>query len=143
MSNEDIQKALDWLKINQALWEVVLDKWHLTSKYRLQVLTISFDKGLNNIFKEWLFLKHPYRYKLIKHDFEQMQLTNFCLTLEKWNEFFNTIKQNVQLTNKNDDFSDSIETLNLDISEGTVIYLLYLYYYYILHYIHNTQYARL
>lgn len=58
-----------------------------------------------------------------------MQLTNFCLTLEKWNEFFNTIKQNVQLINKNDDFSDLIETLNLDISEGTVIYLLYLYYY--------------
>lgn len=53
MSNVDIQKALDWLKINQAPWEVVLDKWHLTSKYRLQLLTKSSDKRLNNIFEEW------------------------------------------------------------------------------------------
>jgi len=40
-----------------------------------------------------------------------MQLTNFCLTLKKLNEFFNTIKQPM---NKNY-FSDLIEILNLDI----------------------------
>jgi len=60
-----------------------------------------------------------------------MQLTNFCLTTKKLNEFFNTIKQNVQLMNKNDNFSDLIEILNLDISEGKVINLLYSYCYYI------------
>jgi len=37
--------------------------------------------------------------------------------------------------NKNDDFSDLIEILNLDISEGEVINLLYLYCYYIALYI--------
>jgi len=127
VNNEDVQKALDWLKINQAPWEIVLEKWYLTSKYRLQILMKSSDKKLNNIFEEWPLLKHPYGYKLIKHDFDQMHLTNFSLTSKKWNEFFNTIEQNVQLTNKNDDFSDLIQTLNLDISEGKVIYLLYLY----------------
>jgi len=91
MSNEDIQKVLDWLKINQALLEIVLEKWSLISKYRLQVLMKSSDKRLNNIFEEWPLLKHSYGYKFIKHDFDQMQLTNFCLTSKKWNEFFNTM----------------------------------------------------
>jgi len=128
VSNEDIQKALGWLKINQAPWEIVLEKWRLTSKYRLQVLTKSSDKRLTNILEEWPLLKHPYRYKLITYDFDQMQLTNFCLTSEKWNEFFSTIKQNVQGPSKNDDFSNLIETLDLDISEGKVINFLYLCY---------------
>ncbi|XP_071578554.1 uncharacterized protein [Temnothorax nylanderi] len=119
VSNEDIQKALDWLKINQAPWEIVLEKWHLTSKYRLQVLAKSSDKRLTNILEEWPLLKHPYGYKLITYDFDQMQLTNFCLTSEKWNEFFSTIKQYVQGPSKNDDFSNLIETLDLDISEDS------------------------
>lgn len=135
VSNEDIQKALDWLKINQAPREIVLEKWRLTSRYRLQVLAKSSDKRLTNIFEEWPLLKHPYGYKLIRYDFDQMQLTNFCLTLEKWNEFFSTIKQYIQVTSKNDDFSDLIETLNLDISEGKIINFLYLYYIYITLYI--------
>jgi len=70
VSNEDIQKALDWLRINQALWEIVLEKWSLIFKYRLQVLMKSSDKRLNNIFEERSLLKHPYGYKLIKHDFD-------------------------------------------------------------------------
>lgn len=135
VSNEDVKRALNWLKINQAPWEIVLEKWSLTFKYRLRVLTTSSDKTLNNIFEEWPLLKHPYGYKLIKYDFDQMNLTNLYLTSEKWNEFFNTIKENVQFTSKNDDFSDLIETLNLDISEGTIFHIFYTYIIIILHYI--------
>ncbi|XP_071576013.1 uncharacterized protein [Temnothorax nylanderi] len=119
VNKEDIEKALNWLKVNQASWEIVLEKWSLTSKYRLQILMKSSDKILSNIFKDWPLLKHPYGYKLIKLDFDQTQLTNFCLNLEKWNEFFNVIKQNVQFTNKNDDFTELIEKLKLDISEDS------------------------
>ncbi|KYN15961.1 hypothetical protein ALC57_11798 [Trachymyrmex cornetzi] len=79
----------------------------------------SSDKILSNIFEEWPLLKHPYGYKLIKYDFDQMRLTNFYLTSKKWNKFFNTIKENVQFTNKNNDFPDLIETLNLDISKDS------------------------
>ncbi|KAL0100520.1 hypothetical protein PUN28_019670 [Cardiocondyla obscurior] len=57
------------------------------------------DKKLNNIFEEWPLLKHPYGYKLIKYNFDQIKLTNFCLTQEKWNAFFFTIQQNTQITN--------------------------------------------
>lgn len=101
-----------------------MEKWSLTSKHRLQVLMKSSDKILSNIFEEWPLLKHPYGYKLIKHDFNQMQLTNFCLTSEKWNEFFNIIKQNTQCMSKNDNFIDLIEKLKLDISEGKVMHII-------------------
>lgn len=124
VNDEDIKKTLNWLKINQAPWEIVLEKWSLTSKHRLQVLMKSSDKILSNIFEEWPLLKHPYGYKLIKHDFNQMQLTNFCLTSEKWNEFFNIIKQNTQFMSKNDNFIDLIEKLKLDRSEGKVMHII-------------------
>lgn len=124
VNNEDINQASNWLKINQAPWEIVLEKWSLSSKYRLQVLTKLSDKILSNIFEEWPLLKHPYGYKLIEHDFNEIQLTHFALIYEKLNEFFNIIEENVQCTHKNDNFIDLRAKLNLDISESKVFHII-------------------
>lgn len=118
----DIKENFIWLQNNQAPWETVVEKWSKTIEYRFSLLMNVRNKTLQNVFAEWPLYKHPNGYKLIDYDFYQMQLSDLTLTITKWNDFFTIIKNNTSSIGKNDDFLELIEKLNLDLSEGNLLY---------------------
>lgn len=75
--------SIEWLKKNQAPWELVIQHWNKTFKIRHENLERSKEKTLAETFIQWPILKHPSGYSLISEDFKCMDLSQETLTMDK------------------------------------------------------------
>lgn len=109
--------SIEWLKKNQAPWELVLQHWIKT--YEIRRGYFEKERTLTDIFTEWPILKHPSGHSLIIEDFKRMDLSEETLTMDKWEKFFQQIRKKTTITHKDDNVNTLIETLHdKDINDG-------------------------
>lgn len=120
--------SIEWLKKNQAPWELVMQHWNKTYKIRHENFEKSKERTLVNIFIEWPILKHPNGHSLIIEHFKCMGLSEETLTIDKWEKFFRVFPTNQKFDNNNlykdDNVNILIETLHdKDINDDKYIVL--------------------
>ncbi|XP_071575617.1 uncharacterized protein [Temnothorax nylanderi] len=109
--NELCEESVQWLKYNQAPWELVLEHWNKCYTIRVKDLKQFEEKNLATIFDKWQLFKHPQGYELIALDFENMNVSKINLNYDTWFNFFTIVKQNTNINHKNNNLNVMVQQI--------------------------------
>ncbi|XP_066586857.1 uncharacterized protein [Prorops nasuta] len=87
----DEHKSKEWLKRNLAPWNMVEFNWECSYMLRRNEF-LHDDATIEKMIEDWPILKHPHAYKLIKFDFNKLQITDSFLSLTAWKTFVSLLQ---------------------------------------------------
>ena len=85
----NLQESIDWLKDNSEPWDLALNHWKATSKYRMDTQNDEITK--RDVREEWALYAHPSARQLIDIGFESLEKSNINMSFTFWSNFFQII----------------------------------------------------
>ena len=118
----NLQESIDWLKDNSEPWDLVLNHWKATSKYRMDTHNDEITK--RDVREEWALYAHPSSRQLIDIDFESLKKSNIKMSFTSWSNFFQTLCETTTLQSKDETGSDLLDKYNLPTSSEGIFFLI-------------------